>query len=131
MEDYIEQKDTANPWSHHVIASSNSFNFANAFAPKIVKIKLVENISYVLLPSFLPFLKIAHLSVFFQCISIFVCLSQCDEPEAYNPSGWTNKFSIAMRIDTIVRNFRYFSCHFVTFITFMYSNGKFPDNFKQ
>ena len=65
MEDYIEQKDTANPWSHHVIASSNSFNFANAFAPKIVKLKHVEKISYVLLPSFLPFLKIAHLSVFF------------------------------------------------------------------
>ena len=65
MEEYIEQKDTANPWSHHVIARSNSFNCVNAFAPIIVKIKHVENISYVLLPSFLPFLKIAHLSVFF------------------------------------------------------------------
>ena len=34
-----------------------------------------------------------------------------------------------MRVHTIVRNFRDFSCHFVTF--FMYSNGQFPDNFKQ
>ena len=30
-----------------------------------------------------------------------------------------------MRIDTIVHNFCDFSCHFVTFITFMYSNGQF------
>ena len=127
-------------------------------------------------PSFLPFLKIAHLSVFFQCITIFVCLSQCDElllapvvqtldsaihrinryaadsvidfcntypldnylsggqrfPTFDQPGpGWFNKFSIAMRIDTTVHNFRDFSCHFVTFITFMYSNGQFPDNFKQ
>lgn len=30
------QKDTANPLLHHVIARSNRFNFAQAFAPKKV-----------------------------------------------------------------------------------------------
>ena len=44
MDEYLEQKDTVNPWSHHVIASSNSFNSANAFVPKVVKLKHVENI---------------------------------------------------------------------------------------
>ena len=58
-----------------------------------------------------------------------LCRSQCDEPEAYNPSGWTNKFSI----DSVVRNFRVFSCYhdFVSFIIFIYSNTQFPDKFKQ
>ena len=64
MEEYKELKDTANPWSHHVIASSHSCNFSNAFAPKMVKIKHVEKIFHVLLPSYQPFLKIPHLSEF-------------------------------------------------------------------
>ena len=62
-----------------------------------------------------------------------VCMSVAVGPEAYNPSGWTNKFSIVLGMDSVMRNFRVFSCYhdFVTFIIFMYNNTEFPDNFKQ
>ena len=38
MQEWNEQKDTANPLSHHVIASLNRFNLVKAFAPELVKI---------------------------------------------------------------------------------------------
>ena len=39
--------------------------------------------------------------------------------------------SMAIRIDSVLRNFRATSPHLVNLIIFMYSNNQFLDNFKQ
>ena len=60
-------------------------------------------------------------------VSLYVCRSVMNQKHII----LQDKFSIAIRIDSVLRNFRVLSCHFATFIIFMYSNTQFPDNFKQ
>ena len=45
MQECNEQKDTANPLSHHVIASLNRVNLVKAFAPELVKIVTCKSVN--------------------------------------------------------------------------------------